>query len=150
MARFDPDATLDDVREDARELLRGAIDVHVHASPDPYAQRRMDAAALVERAVEAGMGGIVLKSHEYNTQPLAWLLNRQHEEIRVYGGIALDHCVGGAQHGGRQRRHAGSARRWCGCPPSTRKPGARSAPVAATAPGPASPSSTRWAISVTR
>ena len=35
MARFDPDATLDDVREDARELLRGAIDVHVHASPDP-------------------------------------------------------------------------------------------------------------------
>lgn len=95
MAMFDPDATLADVREDARELLQGAIDVHVHASPDPYAERRMDAAALVERAVEAGMGGIVLKSHEYNTQPLAWLLDRQHEDIRVYGGIALDHCVGG-------------------------------------------------------
>ncbi len=95
MSRFDPDATLDDVREDARELLRGAIDVHVHASPDPYAQRRMDADALVARAVEAGMGGIVLKSHEYNTQPLAWLLDRQHEDIRVYGGIALDHCIGG-------------------------------------------------------
>ncbi|MYI82006.1 MAG: hypothetical protein F4056_01385 [Chloroflexi bacterium] len=95
MLRFDREATLDDVREDARELLQGAIDVHVHASPDPYADRRMDAAALVERAVEAGMGGIVLKSHEYNTQPLAWLLDRQNEDIRVYGGIALDHCVGG-------------------------------------------------------
>ncbi len=95
MSRFDPAATLDDVREDARELLRGAIDVHVHASPDPYAQRRMAADALVARAAEAGMGGIVLKSHEYNTQPLAWLLDRQHKEIRVYGGIALDHCVGG-------------------------------------------------------
>ena len=95
MARFDREATLDDVREDARELLRGAIDVHVHAAPDPYAQRRMAADALVARAVEAGMGGLVLKSHEYNTQPLAWLLDRQNESIRVYGGIALDHGVGG-------------------------------------------------------
>ena len=39
MSRFDREATLDDVRDDARELLQGAIDVHVHASPDPYAQR---------------------------------------------------------------------------------------------------------------
>ena len=92
---FDREATLEDVREDARELLQGAIDVHVHFSPDPYAERRMAADELVERAVEAGMGGLVLKSHEYNTQPLAWLLDRQHEDIRVYGGIALDHCVGG-------------------------------------------------------
>ena len=106
MSRFDREATLDDVREDARELLRGAIDVHVHAAPDPYAQRRMAADALVARAVEAGMGGLVLKSHEYNTQPLAWLLDRQNESIRVYGGIALDHGVGRAQHGGRQRRDA--------------------------------------------
>ena len=95
MAMFDREATLDDVREDARELLRGAIDVHVHAAPDPYAERRMAADVLVERAVEAGMGGLVLKSHEYNTQPLAWLLDQQNESIRVYGGIALDHGVGG-------------------------------------------------------
>ncbi len=95
MAMFERDATLDDVREDARELLRGAIDVHVHFAPDAYAVRRMPADALVERAVEAGMGGLVLKAHEYNTQPLAWLLDRQHEQIRVYGGIALDHGVGG-------------------------------------------------------
>ena len=95
MSRFDREATLDDVREDARELLRGAIDVHVHAAPDPYAERRMAADVLVERAVEAGMGGLVLKSHEYNTQPLAWLLDQQNESIRVYGGIALDHGVGG-------------------------------------------------------
>ena len=92
---FDREATLENVREDARELLQGAIDVHVHFSPDPSAERRMAADELVERAAEAGMGGLVLKSHEYNTQPLAWLLDRQHEDIRVYGGIALDHCVGG-------------------------------------------------------
>ena len=95
MARFDREATLDDVREDARELLRGAIDVHVHAAPDPYAERRLSADVLVARAIEAGMGGLVLKSHEYNTQPLAWLLDQQNESIRVYGGIALDHGVGG-------------------------------------------------------
>ena len=95
MAMFDREATLDDVREDARELLRGAIDVHVHAAPDPYAERRLPSDVLVQRAVEAGMGGLVLKSHEYNTQPLAWLLDQQNEDIRVYGGIALDHGVGG-------------------------------------------------------
>ena len=69
--------------------------MHVHAAPDPYAERRLPSDVLVERAVEAGMGGLVLKSHEYNTQPLAWLLDQQNEDIRVYGGIALDHGVGG-------------------------------------------------------
>ena len=52
MAMFDREATLDDVREDARELLQGAIDVHVHAAPDPYAERRLPSDVLVERAVE--------------------------------------------------------------------------------------------------
>ena len=90
-----PDATLDQVSEPARELLQGAIDIHVHCSPDPYAERRLSADTLVQRAREASMGGLVLKSHEYPTQPLAWLLDRQNDDIDVYGGIALDHGVGG-------------------------------------------------------
>lgn len=87
--------TLAELREDARALLRGATDVHVHASPDPYAARRMDARELVHAAREAGLAALVLKSHEYPTQALAWALGQEFDGIRVYGAIALDHAVGG-------------------------------------------------------
>lgn len=88
-------ARLDELSEQARALLSGAIDIHVHAAPDPYAERRMDARELVRQAREAGMGGVVLKSHEYPTAPLAWALDAEFDGIDVYGGLALDHGVGG-------------------------------------------------------
>jgi len=81
--------------ERARELLQGAIDIHVHASPDPYTVRRLDALALAREANELGMAGLVLKSHEYPTQPLAWAVGQAVPGIRVWGGVALDHGVGG-------------------------------------------------------
>ena len=87
--------TLDELRDDSRALLRGAVDVHVHASPDPYAERRMDARELVQAAREAGLTALVLKSHEYPTQALAWALDEQFEGINVHGAIALDLAVGG-------------------------------------------------------
>lgn len=87
--------TLTELREDSRALLRGAIDVHVHASPDPFAERRMDARALVLAAREAGLAAVVLKSHEYPTQALAWALDEEVAGIKVHGAIALDHTVGG-------------------------------------------------------
>jgi hypothetical protein len=79
----------------AAAILEGAVDLHVHTDPDPYADRRMDARELVESAIEHGLGGVVLKSHEYNTQPLAWLLNELYDDIDVFGGMSLDHGVGG-------------------------------------------------------
>ena len=87
--------TLAELRADARELLRGAIDLHVHASPDPFAQRRMDARELVRAARDAGMAGLVLKSHEYPTEPLAWALRGEFEGIAIHGAVVLDHGVGG-------------------------------------------------------
>ena len=86
---------LDDLRPEARELLRGAIDLHTHAAPDPFAERKMDARELVAAAVEAGMGGVVIKSHEYPTQPIAWALQSEFDGIQVHGAVALDHGVGG-------------------------------------------------------
>lgn len=87
--------TLDDLNHDARELLNGAIDLHAHAAPDPFAERKMDARELVAAASEAGMAGVILKSHEYPTQPLAWALDSEFDGIEVHGAIALDHAVGG-------------------------------------------------------
>lgn len=83
------------VPERARELLQGAIDAHVHASPDPYAERRMDSRQLVQMAQAAGMAGLVLKSHEYPTQPLAWALQQETPGLRVHGALSLDTGNGG-------------------------------------------------------
>ena len=89
------EATLETLSDHARGLLQGALDIHVHADPDPYAERKADFAATVARAREAGLAGLVLKSHEYPTQPLAWTLDREFSGIDVYGGVALDWGVGG-------------------------------------------------------
>jgi hypothetical protein len=91
-------ATFEDLSEAARDALRGAIDLHVHAGPDPFAERKLDARGLVDDYASAGLAGFVLKSHEYPTQPLAWALNEEFEGsrgIHVTGALALDHAVGG-------------------------------------------------------
>ena len=87
--------SFDVLPERAREVLRRAIDVHVHASPDPYTERRMDARRLVQMASASGMAGLVLKSHEYPTQPLAWALQDETPGFRVYGALSLDNGNGG-------------------------------------------------------
>ena len=46
----------------ARELVRGAFDMHVHVAPDVVA-RRIDDVALARRFEELGLAGFVLKSH---------------------------------------------------------------------------------------
>ena len=92
-----PDS-FDGLSEEARGLLRGAIDLHAHAGPDPFAARKLDARGLVHDYAAAGLAGFVLKSHEYPTQPLAWALNEAFEEslgVHVSGAVALDHGVGG-------------------------------------------------------
>ena len=43
--------TLSELRDDARELLRGAIDAHAHWAPDPFAERKSDARALAPGVV---------------------------------------------------------------------------------------------------
>ena len=77
------------------EILRGCYDLHVHAAPDGGAARRMDAMEAARCAYEAEMGGFVLKSHDYNTAPLTYALNRMYPGLRVFGAIALNRAVGG-------------------------------------------------------
>lgn len=87
--------SLDELSDEARELLQGSVDIHTHAAPDPYTERRTDSRELVRLAREAGMGGVVLKSHDYATQPIAWALDTEFDGIDVYGSLSLDHGVGG-------------------------------------------------------
>jgi hypothetical protein len=75
-------------------LLRGAFDIHVHSSPDVL-PRKFDDFDLAQRAVDAGMGGFVLKSHYICTADRATLLNRMFPQIQAFGGIVLNNSVGG-------------------------------------------------------
>lgn len=89
------ESALKEVPERARALLNGAIDAHVHAAPDPFTERRTDSRELIQMAVATGMGGLVLKSHDYPTQPLAWALQEETPGFRVYGAMSLDQGNGG-------------------------------------------------------
>jgi hypothetical protein len=76
-------------------LLRGCIDMHMHAGPDPRVERRLDALQAASQAQEAGMRAIVLKSHEYPTAPLASIVNQVVPDVTTIGSISLDFEVGG-------------------------------------------------------
>jgi hypothetical protein len=77
-----------------QDLLRGAFEMHVHAAPD-IVPRKSDDFALVKAADDAGMGGILLKSHLGSTVERAILLQQMVSHISVFGGLVLNHPVGG-------------------------------------------------------
>lgn len=77
------------------KILRGSIDMHIHFSPDPNMTRRYSALGTAINAREAGLRGIVLKSHTYQTAPLASLVSELVPDIYVFGGICLDYECGG-------------------------------------------------------
>ena len=79
----------------AAELVVGAIDLHCHHGPDPHRARSVDAAEAVAEAEAAGLAAVVLKSHAYPTGPVAILMQKTVERLRVFGGICCDHEVGG-------------------------------------------------------
>ena len=76
-------------------LLEGALDIHVHCAPDPRVERRGSAIDVARQAQEFGMRGLVLKSHEYPTPPMAYTASQVVPGITLIGGVALDVEVGG-------------------------------------------------------
>ncbi|HET6504629.1 MAG TPA: DUF6282 family protein [Amycolatopsis sp.] len=78
----------------ARELVRGAYDVHIHVAPDVM-HRRIDDLTLAERFAEAGLAGFVLKSHYVPTAERAEVVRRAHPGIDALGAITLNASVGG-------------------------------------------------------
>ena len=72
----------------ARDLLRGAADLHIHAAPD-ILPRLLDDFGLARAARDAGMAAIVLKSHHMLTADRAQVAQTMFPEVRVFGGLAL-------------------------------------------------------------
>ena len=79
---------------DADQLLRGAIDVHVHSDPDNV-PRSLDGIEAAKQARLKGMRAIVLKNHYDPTAGLAYLARKEAPGLEVFGGIDLNLTVGG-------------------------------------------------------
>ena len=73
----------------ARDLLRGAIDLHIHAAPD-IVPRLLNDFELAEAARAAGMAAIVLKSHHMLTADRAQIAQNAFPGVKVFGGLALN------------------------------------------------------------
>ncbi len=76
------------------DYLEGAVDLHVHSAPD-VDRRRFNDLELARAARDAGMGAVLIKSHQNSTVERAWLEAQCVPGIRVYGGLVLNETVGG-------------------------------------------------------
>jgi hypothetical protein len=82
---------------DIDRLIKGAIDMHLHAAPDTMSMR-LDVLEAAQQAKDAGMKAIVFKNHHFPTTPIAIIVGKLVPDIRVFGGICLDYEVGGLNH----------------------------------------------------
>ena len=79
------------------ELLQGAIELHAHAYPE-FSLRmrgRVNDIQWAELARAAGMKAIVMKSQVFPTVERAQLVRKVVPGIEVFGGITLNHPMGG-------------------------------------------------------
>jgi hypothetical protein len=74
--------------------LTGAIDLHIHIAPDTI-ERYYDSVSLAREAREKGMRAIVLKDQMCPSVHKAILTSYIVPEIKIFGGVALNHTNGG-------------------------------------------------------
>lgn len=76
------------------ETLKGLVDIHVHADPD-QTPRSLDVFEVARLFRDRGARAIVLMNHYDQTAGMAYLVRKQVEGLEVYGGLVLNHLVGG-------------------------------------------------------
>lgn len=78
------------------DLLKGAIDIHVHPGPHLFSSpRRVDPFQAAMQARDAGMRAIVMLDVFEMSNGTAWLVNRAVPDFKVYGGLILNTVYGG-------------------------------------------------------
>jgi hypothetical protein len=78
------------------DLLKGAIDIHVHPGPHLFSSpRRVDPFQAATQARDAGMRAIVMLDVFEMSNGTAWLVNRAVPDFKVYGGLILNTVYGG-------------------------------------------------------
>lgn len=79
---------------DDLDLLRGAVDIHIHHGPDLYA-RIQDPIELATDARAAGVRAVCIKRHNFPTAGLAEMARKAVPGIDVFGSLACNRQVGG-------------------------------------------------------
>ena len=74
--------------------IKGLIDFHTHAAPDIFG-RALDDDELATLAATRQMEAVVFKNHVTHTADRAFLVRKHVPGIKVFGGITLNHAVGG-------------------------------------------------------
>ena len=82
------------ISNQAWEAIRGGYDLQVHVAPDVIA-RCTDDVDLAKDFLARGLKGFVLKSHYVPTAERAKVVQRAVPGIACFGGITLNHSVGG-------------------------------------------------------
>ncbi len=83
-------------RQRSEELLKGAIDIHVHAGPHLVSSpRSVDPVEAAVEARDAGMEAIVFMDVFNMSTGTAWLVNNVVPDFKTYGGIILNTVYGG-------------------------------------------------------
>lgn len=82
--------------EQVRELLDGAVDMHVHPSPSPF-PRRVGIYEAARQAASVGFRAIFVKSHHHSMVTDVQAAREVNGELPlpVYAGVALNDQVGG-------------------------------------------------------
>jgi hypothetical protein len=78
----------------ARELVRGAYDLHVHTGPDLLPRSATDL-ELAYRCRERGLAGFVIKSHYVPSAPRAAVVRALVPDIEALGSVVLNAAIGG-------------------------------------------------------
>ena len=76
------------------ELLKDAIDLHIHAGPDLF-PRELDEAEVVFQAKEIGMRGVLFKSHFTTNADRVYMLKKRFKGIEIFSSVVLNKSVGG-------------------------------------------------------
>jgi len=75
----------------SKELLKGAVDIHVHAGPHlKTSPRSVDPFQAAIQALEAGMASIVYMDVFEMSNGTSWIVNRVVKDIKTFGGINLN------------------------------------------------------------
>ncbi|MBD0413870.1 DUF6282 family protein [Oryzicola mucosus] len=80
----------------ANDLLKGAIDLHVHSGPSTM-PRKLDHMEAAEEAAAAGMRAVLFKDHHYSVAPVIPMMERLFGErgLAMYSGLVLNNSTGG-------------------------------------------------------
>lgn len=81
------------MREDL-DLMKGAIDLHIHSAPSLF-PRLVDHVEAAEWGRRYGMRAVVLKEHHGYTSDRMYFVRKLISGIDVYGGVVLNNAVGG-------------------------------------------------------